>query len=82
VIDDYLREGTNVSPLDSLSLRERDVLTARGRGRTNAAIAQRCRCRQDGGNLPRTHHEKAQGQGHVELVKFSMRHGSSANIRG
>src|SRR5207245_2404850 len=26
VIDDYLRDGSNLSPLDSLSLRERDVL--------------------------------------------------------
>ena len=40
VIDDYLREGTNVSPLDSLSLRERDVLQLVVEGRTNAAIAQ------------------------------------------
>src|SRR5207302_994313 len=40
VIDDYLREGANVSPLDSLSLRERDVLQLVVEGRTNAAIAQ------------------------------------------
>ncbi len=40
VIDDYLRDGSNLSPLDSLSLRERDVLQLVVEGRTNAAIAQ------------------------------------------
>jgi DNA-binding NarL/FixJ family response regulator len=76
VIDDYLREGTNVSPLDSLSLRERDVLQLVVEGRTNAAIAQAlslspktvetCRARIM---------KKLKVRDTVELVKFSMRHG-------
>jgi len=40
VIDDYLREGANVSPLDSLSLRERTCCSWSSRDAPNAAIAQ------------------------------------------
>ena len=76
VIDDYLREGTNVSPLDSLSLRERDVLQLVVEGRTNAAIAQ---ARSLSPKTVETYRarimKKLKVNDTVELVKFSMRHG-------
>jgi DNA-binding NarL/FixJ family response regulator len=76
VIDDYLREGTNVSPLDSLSLRERDVLQLVVEGRTNAAIAQALSLSPKTVETYRARiMKKLKIRDTVELVKFSMRHG-------
>jgi len=76
VIDDYLREGTNVSPLDSLSLRERDVLQLVVEGRTNAAIAQTLSLSPKTVETYRARiMKKLKVRDTVELVKFSMRHG-------
>ena len=76
VIDDYLREGTNVSPLDSLSLRERDVLQLVVEGRTNAAIAQALSLSPKTVETYRARiMKKLKVRDTVELVKFSMRHG-------
>jgi DNA-binding NarL/FixJ family response regulator len=76
VIDDYLREGTNVSPLDSLSLRERDVLQLVVEGRTNAAIAQTLSLSPKTVETYRARiMKKLKVKDTVELVKFSMRHG-------
>jgi DNA-binding NarL/FixJ family response regulator len=76
VIDDYLREGTNVSPLDSLSLRERDVLQLVVEGRTNAAIAQALSLSPKTVETYRARiMRKLKVRDTVELVKFSMRHG-------
>ncbi len=76
VIDDYLREGTNVSPLDSLSLRERDVLQLVVEGRTNAAIAQALSLSPKTVETYRARIlKKLKVRDTVELVKFSMRHG-------
>ena len=76
VIDDYLREGANVSPLDSLSLRERDVLQLVVEGRTNAAIAQALSLSPKTVETYRSRiMKKLKVRDTVELVKFSMRHG-------
>jgi DNA-binding NarL/FixJ family response regulator len=76
VIDDYLREGTNVSPLDSLSLRERDVLQLVVEGRTNAAIALALSLSPKTVETYRARiMKKLKVRDTVELVKFSMRHG-------
>ena len=76
VIDDYLREGTNVSPLDSLSLRERDVLQLVVEGRTNAAIALALSLSPKTVETYRARiMKKLKVKDTVELVKFSMRHG-------
>ena len=76
VIDDYLREGTNVSPLDSLSLRECDVLQLVVEGRTNAAIAQALSLSPKTVETYRARiMKKLKVKDTVELVKFSMRHG-------
>ncbi len=76
VIDDYLREGANVSPLDSLSLRERDVLQLVVEGRTNAAIAQALSLSPKTVETYRARiMKKLKVRDPVELVKFSMRHG-------
>jgi len=76
VIDDYLREGANVSPLDSLSLRERDVLQLVVEGRTNAAIAQALSLSPKTVETYRARiMKKLKVRDTVELVKFSMRHG-------
>ena len=76
VIDDYLREGTNVSPLDSLSLRERDVLQLVVEGRTNVAIAQALSLSPKTVETYRARiMKKLKVKDTVELVKFSMRHG-------
>jgi len=76
VIDDYLREGTNVSPLDSLSLRERDVLQLVVEGRTNAAIAEALSLSPKTVETYRARiMKKLKVRDTVELVKFSMRHG-------
>ena len=76
VIDDYLREGANVSPLDSLSLRERDVLQLVVEVRTNAAIAQALSLSPKTVETYRARiMKKLKVRDTVELVKFSMRHG-------
>ncbi|HEY6721465.1 MAG TPA: response regulator transcription factor [Burkholderiales bacterium] len=76
VIDDYLREGANVSPLDSLSLRERDVLQLVVEGRTNATIAQALSLSPKTVETYRARiMKKLKVRDTVELVKFSMRHG-------
>ena len=76
VIDDYLREGANVSPLDSLSLRERDVLQLVVEGRTNAAIAHTLSLSPKTVETYRARiMKKLKVRDTVELVKFSMRHG-------
>ena len=76
VIDDYLREGANVSPLDSLSLRERDVLQLVVEGRTNVAIAQALSLSPKTVETYRARiMKKLKVRDTVELVKFSMRHG-------
>ncbi len=76
MIADYLREGANVSPLDSLSLRERDVLQLVVEGRTNAAIAQALSLSPKTVETYRARiMKKLKVRDTVELVKFSMRHG-------
>jgi len=76
VIDDYLRDGSNLSPLDSLSLRERDVLQLVVEGRTNAAIAQALSLSPKTVETYRARiMKKLKVRDTVELVKFSMRHG-------
>ncbi|MGB5079691.1 MAG: response regulator transcription factor [Burkholderiales bacterium] len=76
VIDDYLRDGANVSPVDSLSLRERDVLQLVVEGQTNAAIAQAMSLSPKTIETYRTRiMRKLKVHDTVELVKFAMRHG-------
>jgi len=76
VIDDYLRNGANVSPIDSLSLRERDVLQLVVEGRTNATIAQVLSLSPKTVETYRTRiMRKLKVRDTVELVKFAMRHG-------
>ncbi len=76
VIDDYLRDGSNLSPLDSLSLRERDVLQLVVEGRTNAAIAQALSLSPKTVETYRARiMKKLKVRYTVELVKFAMRHG-------
>lgn len=76
VIDDFLRDGANVSAIDSLSLRERDVLRLVVEGQTNAAIGQALSLSTKTietyrGRILR----KLKVRDTVELVKFAMRHG-------
>jgi DNA-binding NarL/FixJ family response regulator len=76
VIDDYLRDGSNVSPIDSLSLRERDVLKLVVEGRTNTAIAQALSLSPKTVETYRARiMRKLKVRDTVELVKFAMRHG-------
>jgi len=76
VIDDYLRDGTSVSPIDSLSLRERDVLQLVVEGRTNAAIGQALFLSTKTIETYRTRiMRKLKIRDTVELVKFAMRQG-------
>jgi len=76
VIDDYLRDGANVSPIDSLSLRERDVLQLVVEGRTNAAVAQALSLSPKTVETYRARiMRKLKVHDTVELVKFAMRHG-------
>lgn len=79
VIDDYLREAVHVSPLDSLSLRERDVLQLVVEGQTNNAIAQKLSLSPKTVETYRTRiMRKLKVPDTVELVKFAMRHGLTA----
>ena len=76
VIDDYLRDGSNLSPLDSLSLRERDVLQLVVEGRTNALIAHSLSLSPKTVETYRARiMKKLKVHDTVELVKFAMRHG-------
>lgn len=76
VIDDYLREGASLSPLDSLSLRERDVLQLVVEGKTNLAIAQALSLSPKTVETYRARiMKKLKVHDTVELVKFAMRHG-------
>ncbi|MGH8687738.1 MAG: response regulator [Burkholderiales bacterium] len=76
MIDDFLRDGVRVSPLDSLSLRERDVLQLVVEGQTNNAIAQKLSLSPKTVETYRTRiMRKLNVPDTVELVKFAMRHG-------
>jgi DNA-binding NarL/FixJ family response regulator len=76
VIDDYVHDGPEVSPLDSLSLRERDVLRLIIEGQTNAAIAQNLSLSKKTIETYRARiMRKLNVRNTVELVKFAMRHG-------
>ena len=76
MIQDYVRDGTPVSLLDSLSLRERDVLQMVVEGGTNAAIAQKLSLSPKTVETYRARIiKKLKVKDTVELVKFAMRHG-------
>jgi len=76
MIDDYLRDGVRVSPLDSLSLRERDVLQMVVEGQTNSVIAAKLSLSPKTIETYRTRiMRKLKVHDTVELVKFAMRHG-------
>jgi DNA-binding NarL/FixJ family response regulator len=76
MIQDYVREGTPISLLDSLSLRERDVLQMVVEGGTNAAIAQKLSLSPKTVETYRARIiKKLKVKDTVELVKFAMRHG-------
>lgn len=76
MIDDYLTEGNRGSPLDSLSVREREVLQQVVDGRTNAAIAQSLSLSPKTIETYRSRiMKKLQVHDTVDLVKFAMRHG-------
>jgi DNA-binding NarL/FixJ family response regulator len=77
MIEDYVRESpTAVSPLDSLSLRERDVLQLVVEGHTNAVIAQKLSLSPKTVETYRARIiKKLKVRDTVELVKFAMRHG-------
>ena len=76
MIEDQLRKGPGVGPLDGLSLRERDVLRLVVEGRTNAAIARRLSFSPA---IVETYRarimRKLKVRDTVNLVKFVMRHG-------
>ncbi len=79
MIDDYLRDGVRVSPMDSLSLRERDVLQLVVEGHTTATIAQKLSLSPKTVETYRTRiMRKLRVPDTVELVKFAMRHGLTA----
>jgi DNA-binding NarL/FixJ family response regulator len=76
MIDDYLSEESRLSPLDSLSLRERDVLQLVVEGRTNAVIAHKLSLSIKTVETYRARIiKKLKVKDTVELVKFAMRHG-------
>jgi DNA-binding NarL/FixJ family response regulator len=76
MIDDYLRDGIRMSPLDSLSLRERDVLQLVVEGQTNSTIAAKLSLSPKTVETYRTRiMRKLKVHDTVELVKFAMRHG-------
>jgi DNA-binding NarL/FixJ family response regulator len=79
MIDDYLRDGVRVSPMDSLSLRERDVLQLVVEGHTTASIAQMLSLSPKTVETYRTRiMRKLKVPDTIELVKFAMRHGLTA----
>jgi DNA-binding NarL/FixJ family response regulator len=76
VINDYLHDGIKVSPLDSLSLREREVLQMVIDGRTNALIAQSLSLSPKTVETYRARiMKKLNVRDTVDLIKFAMRHG-------
>jgi DNA-binding NarL/FixJ family response regulator len=76
VVQDYLRERLNVSPIDSLSLRERDVLQYVVEGRTSAEIARILSLSRKTVETYRSRVMKKLGvTDTVALVKFAMRSG-------
>ncbi len=76
VLDDYLSVESRLSPIDSLSLRERDVLQLVVEGRTNAAIAVHLSLSIKTVETYRARiMKKLKVKDTVELVKFAMRHG-------
>jgi DNA-binding NarL/FixJ family response regulator len=76
VVEDYLRERLSGSPIDSLSLRERDVLEHVVEGRTSAEIAQILSLSRKTVETYRSRVMKKLGVADtVALVKFAMRSG-------
>ena len=76
MIDDFLRDGVMVSPLDRLSLREAEVLRMVVEGDTSAAIADRLSLSVKTVETYRARIMRKLGiRDTVELVKFAMRHG-------
>lgn len=76
LIDGFLRDGVQASPLDSLSLRENEVLKLVVEGHTNAEIAGRLALSVKTVETYRARiMRKLAVKDTVELVKFAMRHG-------
>lgn len=76
MIDDFLRDGVKVSPLDRLSLREGEVLKLVVEGHTNADIAERLALSVKTVETYRARIMRKLGvKDTVDLVKFAMRHG-------
>lgn len=76
MIDDFLRDGVQVSPLDRLSLRESEVLKLVVEGHTSAAIAERLALSVKTVETYRARIMRKLGvKDTVALVKFAMRHG-------
>ena len=76
MIDDFLRDGVKVSPLDRLSLRESEVLKWVVEGHTNADIAERLALSVKTVETYRARIMRKLGvKDTVDLVKFAMRHG-------
>lgn len=76
VLNDYLHDGITVSPLDSLSLREREVLQMVINGNTNASIAQSLSLSPKTVETYRARiMKKLDVRDTVDLIKFAMRHG-------
>jgi two-component system invasion response regulator UvrY len=76
VPDEFFKHGMTVSPLDSLSLRERDVLQQVVEGNTNAVIAGKLSISTSTVETYRARIlKKLKLKDTVELVKFAMRHG-------
>ena len=76
MIDDFLRDGVEVSPLDRLSLRESEVLKLVVEGHTSADIAERLALSVKTVETYRARIMRKLGvKDTVELVKFAMRHG-------
>lgn len=76
MIDDFLRDGVTVSPLDRLSLREAEVLKMVVEGLTSAAVADRLSLSVKTVETYRARIMRKLGvRDTVELIKFAMRHG-------
>lgn len=79
MINGYLHDGITVSPLDSLSLREREVLQMVIHGSTNASIAMSLSLSPKTVETYRARiMKKLNVRDTVDLVKFAMRHGLTA----
>lgn len=76
LIDGFLRDGVQASPLDSLSLRESEVLKLVVEGHTSADVAERLALSVKTVETYRARiMRKLAVKDTVELVKFAMRHG-------